>query len=167
MNEIHQHIYHIYITKFRNRYFNCFNTSICFIRRLHFQKTQNYYFSTITELFNKLRFFSSYRFCTSSPSSRTLSTIKDFSFIEDVFLKQRYSVHQGHFQQVKAFPSSRKLSTSKDFSFFKEVSHKQRIFLYGGSFISQVKIFPSSRKFSSNKDNPFTKEGFHKPRLFP
>ena len=120
-------------------------------------KTQSYYFSKITELFNKPRFllhqgdFAQIEILPSSkelpqaksfPSSRTFSTSKDFSFIKEVF------------------------SSSQDFSFIKEVFHKQKIFLYQGSFLPQAKIFPSSRKFSTSKDILFVKEGFYKPRFF-
>ena len=143
---------------FRNRYLNGFNISICFIRRLHFQKTQSSYFSTIKELFNK----------------------PIFLFHQGGFVQVEIFALSGKLSQAKSFPSSRKFSTtkifplsrkfssSKDIAFAKQAFNKPRffLFLYPGSFLPQAKIFPSSRKFSSSIDILFIKDGFHKPRFF-
>ena len=119
---------------FRNRYLNGFNTSICFISRLDFQKTKSYYFSTIKEPFNKpifllyqggfaqVKIFSSLRKlpqAKSFPLSMTFSTSKYISSIKEVFYKPRFFLHQGSFPQENIFRLSRKLSTSQGFSFIK------------------------------------------------
>ena len=129
---------------FRNRYLNGFNTSICFIRRLDFQKTYGYYFSAIEDVLNTPRFL-----------------LPQGGFVQaDIFSSSR------KLPQAKSFPSSRKFSTSKDFSFTKEVFRKQRLFLYQGHFLPPTRNFHSSRNFSSSKYFPFIKEAFHKPRFF-
>ena len=129
---------------FRNRYLNGFNTSICFIRRLHFQKTYGYYFSTIEDILNTPGFL-----------------LPQGGFVQaEIFSSSR------KLPQAKSFPSSRKFSTSKDFSFTKEVFRKQRLFLYRGSFLPPAKNFTSSRNFSWIKYFAFIKEPFHKPRFF-
>ena len=74
--------------------------------------------------------------------SRTFTISKYFSFMKEVFHKQRFFLSWRSFlPQAKIFPSSRKFSTSQDFSFIKEAFHKPIIFLHQGSF-SQGKIFP-------------------------
>ena len=86
------------------------------------------------------------------PLSRNFSTSQDFSFLKEVFLKQRFSLHQETFPHAKVFPSSRRFFSRKDFPFIKDVFHKQRFFekpmffLDQGSFL-QAKIFTIIKVF--------------------
>ena len=108
--------------------------------------------------------------------SKNFSTIQDFSFIkevliryfsfiEEVFYKPKFFLHQERFPQAKIFPLLRKFSsTSQGLFFIKEIFQKPKFFLHKGSF-SQEKTFSSSRKFSKSQYFPFIKEVFYKQRF--
>ena len=150
---------------FRNRYLNGFNTSICFIRRLDFQKTYGYYFFCNRRCFKHSKVFtSSRRFCASRYFFfiKKVTTSKEFSFIKKVFHKQRLFLYQGSFPEAKIIPLSRTFSsTNQEFSFIEEFFVKQIFPLHQGSF-PQAKVFPSSRKFLTRKDFLFIKEVYQK-----